>query len=97
MLTCCLQLDLRFTTCTRVCVEMKTTRNVGVTYSKPPGRCASEMGSFTVNYTLNTGWTYPAVQYIVRHVSVLFCCVALCCVERTTVGDKEEAVFEAGA
>ncbi|CAN0149164.1 unnamed protein product, partial [Hapterophycus canaliculatus] len=45
-------------------------RNVGVTYSKPPGRCASEMGSFTVNYTLNTGWTYPAVQYIVRHVTV---------------------------
>ncbi|CAM9907508.1 unnamed protein product [Pylaiella littoralis] len=45
-------------------------RNVGVTYSKPPGRCASEMGSFTVNYTLNTGWTHPAVQYIVRHVTV---------------------------
>lgn len=45
-------------------------RNVGVTYSKPPGRCASEMGSFTVNYTLNTGWTHPAVQYIVRHVSI---------------------------
>jgi len=44
-------------------------RHVGVTYSKPPGRCASEMGSFTVNYTLNTGWTHPAVQYIVRHVS----------------------------
>eukprot|EP00752_Nemacystus_decipiens_P007817 g6982.t1 len=45
-------------------------RNVAVTYSKPPGRCASEMGSFTVNYTLNTGWTHPAVQYIVRHVTV---------------------------
>ncbi len=46
-----------------------------MTYSKPPGRCASEMGSFTVNYTLNTGWTHPAVQYIVRHVSgTCVCC-----------------------
>lgn len=44
-------------------------RQVGVSYSQPPGRCTPEMGSFTVNYTLNTEWTQPSVQYIVRHVS----------------------------
>ncbi|CBJ26995.1 conserved unknown protein [Ectocarpus siliculosus] len=45
-------------------------RNVGVSYSKPPGKCASEMGTFTVNYTLNTEWMDPPVQYILRHVTV---------------------------
>mmetsp|Transcript_27936 Transcript_27936/g.35016 ORF Transcript_27936/g.35016 Transcript_27936/m.35016 type:complete len:757 (+) Transcript_27936:49-2319(+) len=46
------------------------TRNVHIEYSQPLGYCLREMGSFHVNYTLETPWTNPSFIRLTRWVEV---------------------------
>ncbi|CAM9345143.1 unnamed protein product, partial [Heterosigma akashiwo] len=46
------------------------TRNVIIDYSQPLGACLREMGSYHVNYTLETPWTTPDRVTLTRWVEV---------------------------
>ena len=48
-------------------------RNLKISYSRPlsPGRCLTDLGTFTVNYTVATPWTDPPFAGVLRTVQVM--------------------------